>query len=332
MVRLAIVVPCYNEEEVIESSIKTLHNYLEGLIEKQKVTKDSFLLFVNDGSKDHTWELIEKNYALFPKVNGISLSANVGHQHALWAGLMAVKGFVDAAVTIDADLQDDVSAIEEMLSWLEQGRQIVYGVKKKRKADSLPKRVTAEGFYKFMRLLGVKTVYNHADFRLLGRDALNALSQYKERNLFLRGMVPLLGFETAYVYEEIRERTAGKSKYSLKKMIDFAIDGITSFSIKPLSLIAYLGVLILLICIIMMAQALIAHLSGDTVEGWTSLILSIWFIGGVQLLSLGVIGQYVGKTYVEVKERPRYHIEKSLIHGQESKKEKIAESGDSHLE
>ena len=321
LIRLAIVVPCYNEEEVIENSIKVLHRYLENLIRRQKIAEDSFLLFVNDGSRDNTWPLIEKNYLIYNKVNGIHLSANVGHQHALWAGLMTVKDSVDAAITIDADLQDDITVMEEMLSQLEQGKQIVYGVKKKRDADPLAKRLSAEGFYKFMHLLGVKTVYNHADFRLLGKKALDALSEYKERNLFLRGMVPLLGFETGYVYEEIREREAGKSKYSLKKMIDFAIDGITSFSIRPLSLIGYLGGLITFVCIIMMAQALIAHISGDTVEGWTSLILSIWFIGGVQLISLGIIGQYVGKTYIEVKERPRYYIEKSLMQKQDTKKE-----------
>ena len=312
--RLAIVVPCYNEEEVLELTIEKLNTLLNNLVKKGKVDKSSFLMFVNDGSRDYTWEKIEKGYLKYECVNGLKLASNSGHQNAIWAGLMSGKEISDACITIDADLQDDLNIIEEMIDKYLEGKEIVYGVKKKRQVDSWGKRVSAEGFYKFMNLLGVKTVYNHADFRLLGKEAVNALAEYKERNLFLRGLVPLLGFETACVYEEIKEREAGKSKYSLKKMISFAVDGITSFSIKPISAIGYLGMIIVLLCIIMAIQAIFAYLSGHTVAGWTSLTLSIWFIGGVQLISLGVIGQYIGKIYVEVKERPRYYVEKSLIH------------------
>ncbi len=314
MERLALILPCFNEDEIIEVTTEKLLALMKDLIERKKISGDSYILFVNDGSKDNTWKLIEKNYLNSNYINGIKLSRNVGHQKALWAGLMTAKENADIMITMDADLQDDINVVEEMIDKYYDGNQIVYGVKRKRLADSWAKRISAESFYKFMNLLGVKTIYNHADFRLMSKTAVQALSQYKERNLFLRGIVPLLGFKTECVYEELREREAGKSKYSLKKMLNLAIDGITSFSIKPLSLIGWLGGIIVFFSIIMIIQAIAAHFMGDTVAGWTSIVISIWFIGGVQLISLGIVGEYIGRLYIETKERPLYFIEQILMH------------------
>lgn len=313
MDRLAIVVPCYNEEEVLEIASKALREVLDDLIKKEKISKDSYVLFVNDGSKDKTWELIEKEHSLYPdKIFGVKLAGNVGHQFALTAGLLTAMPMCDISVSIDADLQDDVLVIEEMVDKYHEGKDIVYGVRKKRTTDTFFKRTTAEGFYKFMNLMGVKTIYNHADFRLMSQRALEQFSKYEETNLFLRGMMPLIGYETDCVYYDRKERVAGESKYPLKKMLALAFNGISSFSVKPISMITGLGAVIVFISILAAIYAIISYCVGNVVPGWTSLILSIWFLGGVQLLCIGLIGQYIGKIYIEVKHRPRYNIEKVL--------------------
>lgn len=310
---LAIVVPCYNEEEVLKIASEALRGTLSKLIAKQKIAEDSFILFVNDGSKDKTWSLIEEEHEKYPdKVKGVKLAGNVGHQFALTAGLITAIDMCDISVSIDADLQDDIDVIEEMVDKFHEGKDIVYGVRKKRKTDTFFKRFTAQSFYKFMKLMGVKTVYNHADFRLMSKRAMVQFSQYKEYNLFLRGMVPLIGYETDCVYYDRKERVAGESKYPLKKMLALAFNGISSFSVKPITMITGLGAVIVFISILAAVYALISYCLGRTVPGWTSLILSIWFLGGVQLLCIGLIGQYIGKIYIEVKNRPRYNIEKII--------------------
>ena len=313
MDKLAIVVPCYNEEEVLKIASKALREVLEDLVRKEKIAKDSFILFVNDGSKDRTWELIEEEHRAYPtKVCGVKLAGNVGHQFALTAGLLTAKDMSDVTVSIDADLQDDVAVIEEMIDKFHEGCDIVYGVRKERKTDTFFKRTTAQAFYKLMAAMGVKTVYNHADFRLMSKRAVEEFSRYKETNLFLRGMMPLIGYQTDNVYYDRKERVAGESKYPLKKMLALAFNGISSFSVKPISLILGVGIIIILISILAAIYALISYFTGHVVQGWTSLILSIWFLGGVQLLAIGLVGQYIGKIYIEVKERPRYNIEKVL--------------------
>ena len=313
MDRLAIVVPCYNEEEVLKIASKALREVLSDLVRKGKIGHDSFILFVNDGSKDRTWELIEEEHRTYPRqVFGLKLAGNVGHQFALTAGLLTAKDMSDVTVSIDADLQDDVAVIEEMIDKFHAGNDIVYGVRKERKTDTFFKRTTAQGFYKVMELMGVKTVYNHADFRLMSKRAVEHFSQFKETNLFLRGMMPLIGYQTDCVYYDRKERVAGESKYPLKKMLALAFDGISSFSIKPISMIFGLGMVIIFICVLAAIYALISYFTGHVVQGWTSLILSIWFLGGVQLLAIGLVGQYIGKIYIEVKQRPRYNIEKVL--------------------
>lgn len=313
MDKLAIVVPCYNEEEVLPLASETLRKVLQELAEKGKIAQDSFLLFVNDGSRDRTWELIEAEHTAHPaQVRGVKLTGNVGHQSALMAGLLTAKDMCDVTISIDADLQDDVAVIESMIDRFHEGADIVYGVRNDRHTDSFFKRVTAQGFYKTMSVMGVETVYNHADFRLMSRRAVEQLSHYQESNLFLRGMVPLLGYQTDCVYYERKKRAAGTSKYPFKKMLALAVNGITSFSIKPLSLITFLGGLIVTGSICAAIYALVSYFTGNVVQGWTSLILSIWFIGGVQLLAIGLVGQYIGKIYVEVKHRPRYCIEEIL--------------------
>ena len=313
MDKLAIVVPCYNEEEVLKIASKALREVLEDLVRKEKIAKDSFILFVNDGSRDRTWELIEEEHRAYPtKVCGVKLAGNVGHQFALTAGLLTAKDMSDVTVSIDADLQDDVAVIEEMIDKFHEGCDIVYGVRKERKTDTFFKRTTAQAFYKLMAAMGVKTVYNHADFRLMSKRAVEEFSRYKETNLFLRGMMPLIGYQTDNVYYDRKERVAGESKYPLKKMLALAFNGISSFSVKPISLILGVGIIIILISILAAIYALISYFTGHVVQGWTSLILSIWFLGGVQLLAIGLVGQYIGKIYIEVKERPRYNIEKVL--------------------
>ena len=306
---LYIVVPCYNECEVFPMTAAELTKLVSGMISEGKISDKSRILFVNDGSRDNTWELIEAEYNKNSLVCGLKLAGNVGHQNALFAGLMAAKDKCDITVSIDADLQDDTKAIIEMVDKYYEGCDIVYGVRSARKTDTFFKRTTAQGFYKFMHKMGVKTVYNHADFRLMSSRAVQQLGNYEERNMFLRGIVPLIGYKTDNVYYERKERLAGESKYPLKKMISFAFDGITSFSIKPITLISALGMLIIGASIVAAIYSLIVYFCGNTVPGWTSLMLSIWFLGGVQLVSIGLIGQYIGKIYVESKHRPRYNPE-----------------------
>ena len=312
--RLAIVVPCYNEEEVLPDTENKLTNLLKDLIKKKKVSNDSFILFVNDGSKDRTWELISNFNKKNKYIYGLGLANNVGHQNALLAGLNTAKEMCDMSISIDADLQDDINVIEEMIDKYYLGCDIVFGVRKSRGNDSFFKKYTALGFYKFMKLMGVKSVYNHADFRLMSKRAMEELSKYEERNLFLRAIVSNMGYKTDYVYYTRLDRLAGESKYPLKKMISFAIDGITSFSIKPITLIAILGIIIIIFSIGFMIYSIVQYFLGNVVSGWASMFCSIWFIGGVQLLSIGIIGEYVGKTYIEVKERPRYNIDTFLGH------------------
>lgn len=317
MKRLMIVVPCYNEEEAFPTSCEQLIKVIKDLIKKEKISSDSGILFVNDGSRDRTWELISKAHKESEYVYGLNLAGNVGHQNALLAGLNTVKDICDMSVSIDADLQDDVNVIEEMVDKYYSGADIVYGVRSERKTDSFFKRFTAQTFYKFMAAMGVKSVYNHADFRLMSARAMQALSVYKERNLFLRGIVPKIGYKTDSVYYARKQRTAGESKYPLKKMLSFAWDGITSFSIKPITMVSVFGAVIIACSVIAFIYTLVSHFIGHTVPGWSSLMISIWFLGGVQLFSVGIVGQYVGKTYIESKERPRYNIEEFLDHGKD---------------
>lgn len=312
MGKLAIVVPCYNEEEVLETTVRELTGVISDLIIKKKIDSDSFILLVDDGSKDSTWTKIEEAHKLNPSVKGLKLAGNVGHQNALLAGLEYVEDKCDAAISIDADLQDDISVIEEMSDKWDNGCDIVYGVRSARTTDTFFKRTTAEGFYKLMKLMGVKSVYNHADFRLMTKRAICGLAQYKERNLFLRGIVPTIGYTSDCVYYERKERTAGESKYPLKKMLAFAFDGITSFSTKPMTFIMGLGIWMIIFAVIMGIYSLIRHGQGNVVTGWTSLWLAMWFIGGIITFSIGLVGEYIGKIYIEVKERPRYIIEKEL--------------------
>lgn len=317
MGRLAIVVPCYNEEEVLETTNEELVRVLKDLIDKNKVSDDSYIMYVNDGSKDSTWDKILGAYNETKLVKGLNLAGNKGHQNALYAGLMYAKEDADMSISIDADLQDDTKVIEEMVDKYNQGIDIVYGVRNDRSSDSFFKRFTAQSFYRVMNMLGAKSVYNHADFRLMSKRAMDELALYKETHLFLRGIMPELGFKTDCVYYSRKERMAGESKYPLKKMLSFAFNGITSFSVKPLTMILWLGFAAIFISIAAIIYSLVRHFQGATITGWTSLFASIWFIGGVQLICVGVIGQYVGKTFMEVKERPRYYIESYKDHKKE---------------
>ncbi len=324
---LAIVVPCYNESAVLPETARRLTRLLRQLEEGKKVERGSFILFVDDGSSDGTWPIISRLYHENPYVLGISLSANAGHQNALLAGLLTARGMADAAVSIDADLQDDVTAIARMVDAHLGGYEIVYGVRRSRETDSFFKRNTALAFYRLMRALGVRSVYNHADFRLMGARALDALAEFKERNLFLRGIVPLLGYNSTSVYYDRRERFAGESKYPLRKMLNFAVDGITSFSVKPVRLIFFTGLMLLLVSTAAFIYVFYALFSGHAVAGWTSIMLSLWFIGSIILLAIGVIGEYIGKVYTEVKERPRYHIGTSLTDPNGKKNDHDPETG-----
>lgn len=313
MDKLAVVVPCYNEEEMLKITSEALRGVLDDLVKKDKIDPGSFILFVNDGSRDRTWELIEEEHTAHPtQVLGVKLAGNVGHQFALTAGLITAMEMSDVTISIDADLQDDIAVIEEMIDKFHAGNDIVYGVRKERKTDTFFKRTTAQAFYKLMKLMGVKTVYNHADFRLMSKRAVEEFSRYKETNLFLRGMMPLIGYQTDSVYYDRKERVAGESKYPLKKMIALAFNGISSFSVKPISMILGLGLFIIVASVAAAIYALISYFADRVVPGWTSLILSIWFLGGLQLLAIGMVGQYIGKIYMEVKQRPRYNIEKVL--------------------
>ena len=317
MDRLAIVVPCYNEEEMLPLTTKELTGLLSDLITKQKIAPDSYILYVDDGSKDSTWELIRKFHEEEKKVFGLKLAGNVGHQNALTAGMLNAMEHADIMISIDADLQDDTAVMEEMVDKFHEGKDIVYGVRNDRKKDSFFKRTTAQMFYKVMAAFGVKTVYNHADYRLMSKRALQEFSKYQEINLYLRGVMPLIGYETDCVYYERKERVAGESKYPLKKMLALAWNGITSFSVKPIDFITALGGFLIFLCVIAAVYALVSYCNGHTVPGWTSLILSIWFLGGMQLVAIGMIGQYIGKIYIEVKHRPRYNVETYLNHDNE---------------
>lgn len=317
MDRLAIVVPCYNEEEMLPLTTKELTGVLSDLITKQKIAPDSYILYVDDGSKDSTWELIRKFHEEEKKVFGLKLAGNVGHQNALTAGMLNAMEHADIMISIDADLQDDTAVMEEMVDKFHEGKDIVYGVRNDRKKDSFFKRTTAQMFYKVMAAFGVKTVYNHADYRLMSKRALQEFSKYQEINLYLRGVMPLIGYETDCVYYERKERVAGESKYPLKKMLALAWNGITSFSVKPIDFITALGGFLIFLCVIAAVYALVSYCNGHTVPGWTSLILSIWFLGGMQLVAIGMIGQYIGKIYIEVKHRPRYNVEAYLNHDNE---------------
>lgn len=309
---LYIVIPCYNEEEVLEETTRRITAIIERMVKEGLVSEESRMLPVDDGSRDRTWEIIERLHAANPLVGGVKLAANSGHQNALLAGLFTACEKADIMVSIDADLQDDVEVIPEMVRKYLEGNDVVYGVRKSRATDTWFKRTTALGFYKFMRTLGVKSVYNHADYRLMSRRAVRQLSHYRERNLFLRGLVPLVGYKSDKVYYDRAKRFAGESKYPLKKMLNFAIDGITSFSIQPLRLLFHTGLLFILISFFIFIWVLYKYFTGDVVTGWSSLILSIWFVGGTVLTGLGITGEYIGKMYMEVKDRPRYNIEETL--------------------
>ena len=309
--KLNIVVPCYNEEAVLQETTKQLSQLIGTLIDKGKITTCD-IVYVDDGSHDSTWSLIEHLQSQNKYVHGLKLAHNVGHQHALWAGLEYSADKCDAAVSIDADLQHDIHKIEDMVDAYAKGFQVVYGIRNDRKTDSAFKKRTALGFYRLMQKMGVDIIPNHADFRLLGNDALKALMSYPERNIFLRGMVRLIGFPSTEVYFDVQERFAGESKYTLSKMLNFAADGITSFSVKPLRIISVIGILCVLLSLVEMVYIIVAWIQGDVVAGWSSLLFSLWFIGGLLLLSIGIIGEYIGKIYTEVKHRPRYIIEKSI--------------------
>ncbi len=309
MNRLFCVIPCYNEQEVLPETSKRLEAKLKDLIAAGKISDDSRILFVNDGSKDNTWNMIKDLHEKNEIFQGINLSKNMGHQNALLAGLMTAKDLCDAAISLDADLQDDINAIDEMVDKFNNGCDIVYGVRSKRATDTFFKKFTAESFYKLINSMGGNTVYNHADYRLMSRRALMALSEFGEVNLFLRGIVPMVGFNTDVVYYERAERFAGESKYPLKKMLSFAIEGITSLSTKPIKLITGLGFFIFFISIVVLVYSLVRYFTGHTIPGWTTTVLSVWAIGGLIMISLGVIGEYVGKIYLETKNRPRFIIE-----------------------
>lgn len=306
---LYMIVPCYNEEAVLNETAKRLREKYASLMERELISPKSRVVFVNDGSKDRTWEIIQELHGDSPELfSGINLSRNSGHQNAVLAGLMTVREICDMAITMDADLQDDINAIDEMVQKYYEGNHVVYGVRSERKTDTFFKKFTAEGFYKFMKVMGADVVYNHADFRLMSRRVLCELANYKEVNLFLRGMVPLIGFQSCNVYYERAERFAGESKYPLKKMLAFAINGITSFSTKPLKMITTLGIVTSMLSVFAFIWAFIAKFAGFAELGWSSTICSIWLIGGLQLFCLGIIGEYVGKIYAEVKQRPRFIV------------------------
>ena len=319
---LFIVIPCYNEEEVLEETTRQLKIKMDGLIKNKKISQDSKVMYVNDGSKDKTWELIEDISQKENHFTGLCLSRNRGHQNALLAGLMTAKNYADIVISMDADLQDDINAIDEMLEKCNLGNEIVYGVRSARLKDTWFKRVTAEGFYKFMKLMGVEIVFNHADYRATSKRVLEYLETYEEVNLFLRGIFPLIGFKSDIVYYERNERFAGESKYPLKKMLSFDWDGITSFSVKPIKIVLNLGIFIFFISIFILLYCLIVKLLGNTVPGWTFTTCSIWLVAGLEMLSLGLIGEYIGKIYRETKARPRFIISRNL----EEEKKKVRQS------
>ncbi|WP_028511111.1 glycosyltransferase family 2 protein [Ruminococcus sp. NK3A76] len=309
---LYIVVPCYNEEEMLPITAQALLKKLDSLIALGRVSKQSRIMFVDDGSKDKTWEIIEKLSNAAPAFVGIKLSRNRGHQNALLAGLMTAKDRCDITVSMDADLQDDVDAVDRFLDEYEKGAQIVYGVRSSRDKDTAFKRNTARMYYRTLEHLGVEITYDHADYRLMSKEALEGLARFKEVNLFLRGLVPMVGYKSATVKYVRNEREKGESKYPLKKMISFAIEGITSLSVKPIRFITFLGIFVFLVSIILLIRFFVIWCMGKAVAGWATIVISIWGIGGLQLLAIGIIGEYIGKIYLETKQRPRYIIEKDL--------------------
>lgn len=305
---IAIVVPCYNEEKALPQSLPALNDILDRQKAEGTIADDSFILCVDDGSTDKTWEVIKQMHAKSSEIHGITLAHNRGHQFALYAGLMHVRNRCDAAISIDADLQDDPEAIGEMISLYRSGYEIVYGVRQSRKTDSWFKRTSARSFYRLQKAMGLEIINDHADFRLMSRSALDILSQYREQNLFLRGIVPQIGLSTAIVHYDRNERIAGKSKYPLKKMLAFSVDGITSFTARPIRWILTIGLIMLLLDIIVSIYVLVSYFAGKTVGGWTSIMLSVWFLGSLILIGLGIVGEYIGKIFIEVKDRPRYNI------------------------
>ncbi len=309
---LYLAIPCFNEEEVLPETYKRLKDKMEFLIKQKTISKNSRVVFIDDGSSDETWEQIEHFHKQDNLFSGLKLSKNRGHQNALLAGLMTARECADVVISMDSDLQDDIDAIDRFLEQYNNGADIVYGVRSKRKKDSMFKRSTAQSFYKLMNMFGANVVYNHADYRLMSKRALDALAEFKEVNLFLRGMVTLVGFTTATVEYERNERFAGESKYPLGKMLSLAFDGITSFSIKPIRMITGLGIFIIIVCLAAIVYTLLSMMMGYVVTGWSSTMLSIWLIGGIQVASLGVIGEYIGKIYVETKARPRFIIEQFI--------------------
>jgi len=306
--KLFVVIPCYKEEAVLPETSRQLAEKMQELMDRGLIGPESHVVFVNDGSSDGTWPMICRYHDENPLFCGIDLSRNRGHQNALLAGLMTVMEEADCTISMDADLQDDINAMDEMLLHYDEGCDIVYGVRSKRENDTIFKRATAEGFYKILSLMGAEVVFNHADYRLMSRRALEGLAEFREANLFLRGIVPMIGYKTATVTYERNPRFAGESKYPLSKMLAFAWEGITSLSVKPIRMITALGIVILAISLIMVIYSLIAHFAGRTVPGWSSLICSVWFLGGLQLFAIGVIGEYIGKVYLETKKRPRFII------------------------
>ena len=312
MIRLATVSPCYNEEEVLRHSAEQLTALFERMIAEGLISKDSMIVFVNDGSHDRTWEIIRELHAENKFVRGINMSRNVGHQNAIMAGMMTAREWADAVVTLDADLQDDIECIPQMVRDFEAGNDIVYGVKVSREADSFMKKFTAQSFYKLQNSMGVESVYNHADFRLMSRRALDMLSTYKEHNLYLRGLIPMIGLKHTTVDDVISERFAGQSKYTLHKMLRLALNGITAFSVRPLFLIYNIGILFLIVAFMIGIYVTYSLVVGHVVQGWASLILSIWLVGGFILIAMGIMGTYIGQIYSETKRRPLYHIQEIL--------------------
>ncbi len=312
MTTIYFAVPCYNEEEVLPETSARLVEKMKTLVDSGKIGRDSRILFIDDGSKDRTWKIIEQLHESEEYICGLKLSRNRGHQNALLAGLMTAKDYADAVISLDADLQDDIEVIDDFIDAFLEGNDVVYGVRSSRKKDSLFKRSTAQFFYRLMRWMGAEVVYNHADYRLMSRAALQALAEFEETNLFLRGLVPMVGFKSTSVFYERKERFAGESKYPLRKMLSFAMDGILSFSIKPIKMITNLGFLVFMVSIGMLIFFLYSYSTGKAVEGWTTIVISTWAIGGLQLLAIGVIGEYIGKIYLETKRRPKYIIEEFL--------------------
>lgn len=310
---LFIVVPCCNEEEVLQTTNARLMTLLKAMMRRKEVSAESRILYVNDGSKDSTWQKIIAFHRQDGCACGISLAARVGQQKALMAGMEVAGRRADAVVTIDADLQDDINVIPDMVDDYRRGMDIVYGVRRNRASDSWMKRTTAQMFYRLMRAMGVRPVYNHADCRLMSRRAVTQLCRYRERNLFLRGIVPTLGYASGVRYYDRAERKGGRSKYPVRAMLDFAIDGITSFSVRPVRVVFFFGLFFLLVSLGILAYVIYRYVSGEVVPGWSSLILSMWFIGGCILMGLGIVGEYIGKIYIEVKQRPRYDIEEELL-------------------